>query len=131
MEHVLAKLDMKTVKLSGFQVISPADQSTKGLEVFFLQTFFAGNSQSESCGGENAFSHQVCNIIEICYTLFKITIKLSMQHWSKNLFRADWDSFFRENKEMNEMKAGERPDTVKLENMPCKWWAVDQNQSKS
>ena len=39
----------------------------------------------------------------------------------RNLFRADWDSFFRENKEMNEMKAGERPDTVKLENMPCKW----------
>jgi len=36
--------------------------------------------------------------------------------------RADWDSFFRENKEMNEMKAGERPDTVKLENMPCKWF---------
>ena len=29
MEHVLAKLDMKTVKLSGFQVISPADQMTK------------------------------------------------------------------------------------------------------
>ena len=80
MEHVLAKLDMKTVKLSGFQVISPADQSTKGLEVFFLQTFFAGNSQSKSCGGQNAFSHQVCNIIENCYTLFKITIKLSMQH---------------------------------------------------
>ena len=38
------------------------------------------------------------------------------------LLRADWDSFFRENKEMNEMKAGERPDTIKLENMPCKWW---------
>lgn len=38
------------------------------------------------------------------------------------MFRADWDSFFRENKEMNEMKAGERPDTIKLENMPCKWW---------
>ena len=38
-----------------------------------------------------------------------------------HLFRADWDSFFRENKEMNEMKAGERPDTIKIENLPCKW----------
>jgi len=37
MEHVLAKLDMKTVKLSGFQVISPADQMTKAHEVFFLE----------------------------------------------------------------------------------------------
>ena len=90
MEHVLAKLDMKTVKLSGFQVISPADQITKAHEVFFLLTFFAGNSQSESCGGQNAFSHQVCNIIKICYTLFKVTmlslqcnidIKKSVQSW--------------------------------------------------
>jgi arginine/serine-rich splicing factor 17 len=43
--------------------------------------------------------------------------------------RADWDSFFRENKEMNEMKAGERPDTIKLENLPCKWFVNYQDKS--
>ena len=36
--------------------------------------------------------------------------------------RADWDEFFRDNPDMNEMKAGERPDTIHLENLPVKWF---------
>lgn len=35
----------------------------------------------------------------------------------------DWDSFFRDAKNMNEMKAGERPDTIHLQNLPCKWFS--------
>jgi arginine/serine-rich splicing factor 17 len=35
----------------------------------------------------------------------------------------DWDSFFRDAKNMNEMKAGERPDTIHFQNLPCKWFA--------
>jgi len=39
-----------------------------------------------------------------------------------NIFRYDWDSFFIENKEMNEMKPGERPDTIHVQNLPTKWF---------
>ncbi|CAL8100746.1 unnamed protein product [Orchesella dallaii] len=35
----------------------------------------------------------------------------------------DWDSFFRDAKNMNEMKPGERPDTIHLQNLPCKWFS--------
>nr|AAH58319.1 Zgc:65888 protein [Danio rerio] len=37
--------------------------------------------------------------------------------------RHDWDSFFRDAKDMNETVPGERPDTVRLEGLPCKWFA--------
>lgn len=36
--------------------------------------------------------------------------------------RHTWDSFFREAKDMNEMKPGERPDTVHLSGLPIKWF---------
>ena len=36
--------------------------------------------------------------------------------------RHDWDSFFRDAKNMDEMKAGERPDTLFLSNLPIKWF---------
>lgn len=36
--------------------------------------------------------------------------------------RHDWDSFFRDAKNMDEMKGGERPDTVYLSNLPIKWF---------
>jgi splicing factor, arginine/serine-rich 17 len=46
--------------------------------------------------------------------------------------RHDWDSFFRDATNMDEMKAGERPDTIFLSNLPIKWFAprhqVDKNQ---
>lgn len=37
--------------------------------------------------------------------------------------RHDWDSFFRDATNMDEMKAGERPDTVYVTNLPIKWFA--------
>lgn len=37
----------------------------------------------------------------------------------------DWDSFFRDSKDMNEMRPGERPDTVYLGNLPCKWFSAE------
>ncbi|RXN17412.1 A-kinase anchor 17A [Labeo rohita] len=37
--------------------------------------------------------------------------------------RHDWDSFFRDAKDMNETVPGERPDTVHLEGLPCKWFS--------
>ncbi|XP_022084750.1 A-kinase anchor protein 17A-like [Acanthaster planci] len=37
--------------------------------------------------------------------------------------RHDWDSFFRDAKNMNENNPGERPDTIKIESLPCKWFS--------
>lgn len=37
--------------------------------------------------------------------------------------RHDWDSFFRDVRNMNDMKPGERPDTVHLQLLPCRWFA--------
>uniref|UniRef100_A0AAY4DV50 A-kinase anchor protein 17A n=1 Tax=Denticeps clupeoides TaxID=299321 RepID=A0AAY4DV50_9TELE len=37
--------------------------------------------------------------------------------------RHDWDAFFRDAKDMNETVPGERPDTIHLEGLPCKWFA--------
>lgn len=42
----------------------------------------------------------------------------------------DWDSFFRDAKDMNEMKPGERPDTVYLSNLPCKWFSSEKAPDK-
>ncbi|RZF42976.1 hypothetical protein LSTR_LSTR013302 [Laodelphax striatellus] len=44
--------------------------------------------------------------------------------------RHAWDSYFRDAKHMNEMKPGERPDTIKLSNLPCKWFASRTDPSK-
>lgn len=41
----------------------------------------------------------------------------------------DWDTFFRDSKDMNEMKAGERPDTVYLGNLPCKWFSSGEDNT--
>lgn len=36
--------------------------------------------------------------------------------------RHDWDTFFQGNRSMNELKPGERPDTVYLTMLPCRWF---------
>ena len=36
--------------------------------------------------------------------------------------RHDWDSFFRDAHNMDEMKPGERPDTIHLTHLPIKWF---------
>ena len=43
--------------------------------------------------------------------------------------RNDWDSFFKNSKAMNEMKPGERPDTIYLKNLPTKWFLNQQDRS--
>ncbi|XP_073920542.1 A-kinase anchor protein 17A [Castor canadensis] len=44
--------------------------------------------------------------------------------------RHDWDSFFRDAKDMNETLPGERPDTIHLEGLPCKWFAPRDSASE-
>ncbi|XP_030427778.1 A-kinase anchor protein 17A [Gopherus evgoodei] len=44
--------------------------------------------------------------------------------------RHDWDSFFRDAKDMNETLPGERPDTIHLEGLPCKWFALKDSGSE-
>lgn len=36
-----------------------------------------------------------------------------------------WNSYFRDAKHMNELKPGERPDTVHITGVPVKWFAED------
>ncbi|XP_067401824.1 A-kinase anchor protein 17A [Emydura macquarii macquarii] len=44
--------------------------------------------------------------------------------------RHDWDSFFRDARDMNETLPGERPDTIHLEGLPCKWFALKDSGSE-
>lgn len=43
--------------------------------------------------------------------------------------RHTWDAYFRDAKHMNEMKPGERPDTLHISNLPCKWFAAKSRRS--
>ncbi|XP_018598588.2 A-kinase anchor protein 17A [Scleropages formosus] len=43
--------------------------------------------------------------------------------------RHDWDSFFRDVKDMNETLPGERPDTIHLEGLPCKWFTKKESSA--
>lgn len=36
--------------------------------------------------------------------------------------RHDWDSFFRDARNMDEKKSGERPDTIYFSNLPIRWF---------
>lgn len=38
--------------------------------------------------------------------------------------RHDWDEFFRNSDNMNELEPGERPDTIYLAKMPSNWFKV-------
>ena len=78
MESVLAKLDMKTIKLSGFQ-----------------------------------------DLLKVRAAEAKVQFPT----------RQEWDSYFRNNKTMNEMKPGERPDTIYVRNLPTKWFLNHHDRS--
>lgn len=41
--------------------------------------------------------------------------------------RHSWDSYFRDATDMDEMKPGERPDTVHITNLPIRWFVSDQD----
>lgn len=43
--------------------------------------------------------------------------------------RHDWDAFFRDSKDMNELIPGERPDTIVLSKLPVRWFSSN-NSSK-
>uniref|UniRef100_A0A0A9W0N1 A-kinase anchor protein 17A n=2 Tax=Lygus hesperus TaxID=30085 RepID=A0A0A9W0N1_LYGHE len=51
---------------------------------------------------------------------------------AKNDFpsRHDWDSFFRDAKHMNELKAGERPDTIHIQDLPIEWFTTKASNGK-
>lgn len=42
----------------------------------------------------------------------------------------DWDSYFRDAKNMNEMKPGERPDTIQFKDLPTRWFASYHSRNK-
>ncbi|CAG5059104.1 unnamed protein product [Parnassius apollo] len=44
--------------------------------------------------------------------------------------RHAWDSFFRDATDMDEMKPGERPDTVHVKNLPIRWFVHDRDPDK-
>lgn len=44
--------------------------------------------------------------------------------------RHDWDSYFRDAKNMNEMKPGERPDTIHIRDIPTRWFASKHSKEK-
>ncbi len=43
--------------------------------------------------------------------------------------RHDWDDFFKNNRDMNEMKSGERPDTIHVQMLPTKWFLDSHDRS--
>ncbi|CAM1154505.1 AKAP17A (predicted), partial [Pycnogonum litorale] len=43
--------------------------------------------------------------------------------------RHDWDSYFRDAKNMNEMEPGERPDTIHFQCLPSKWFSDNRSHS--
>lgn len=44
--------------------------------------------------------------------------------------RHDWDSFFRDAKNIDEMKPGERPDTIHFKDLPCRWFSNKKGTEK-
>jgi len=44
--------------------------------------------------------------------------------------RHDWDSFFRDAQNMNEMKPGERPDTIHIRDLPSRWFANKKDKNR-
>ena len=54
-----------------------------------------------------------------------VTIELICGH-----FRHEWESYFRDNPKMNEHKAGYRPDTIHLVNLPVKWFGGSRPDTK-
>ncbi|XP_028164071.1 A-kinase anchor protein 17A isoform X1 [Ostrinia furnacalis] len=44
--------------------------------------------------------------------------------------RHSWDSFFRDATDMDEMKPGERPDTIHITNLPIRWFVSDRDHDE-
>ena len=48
----------------------------------------------------------------------------------KDPTKHDWDAFFRDAQDMDEMKPGERPDTIFIKNLPCRWFSTKSEKEK-
>jgi len=74
-------------------------------------------------------SFAVCNIqaiVCICRSFF-LQVR-AVENKMDFPTRHDWDSFFRDAKDMNETLPGERPDTIHLEGLPCRWFSHKDSQ---
>ncbi|WAQ99527.1 AK17A-like protein, partial [Mya arenaria] len=45
--------------------------------------------------------------------------------------RHDWDAYFRDARNMNEMRPGERPDTIHIRDIPTRWFASCHSKDKT
>lgn len=53
---------------------------------------------------------------------FAEPLKVKCAQMKVGATRHEWESFFRDNPKMNEMKPGYRPDTIHVQNLPLKWF---------
>lgn len=56
---------------------------------------------------------------------FKLKVSEAKQDFPS---RHSWDSFFRDATDMDEMKPGERPDTIHILNLPIRWFVHDRDR---
>lgn len=85
--------------------------------------------------GELEHSKEVSNVLERLdgrniklanfVDLFKVRASLAKDTFPA---RHAWDSYFRDARDMDEMKPGERPDTVHLSNLPIRWFCAREKQ---
>lgn len=62
---------------------------------------------------------------------FNDLMKLKAEVWQSDFpTQQIWDNFFETAKDMNEMKPGERPDTIHISNLPSKWFTLDRTSKK-
>uniref|UniRef100_H2YNV9 RRM domain-containing protein n=1 Tax=Ciona savignyi TaxID=51511 RepID=H2YNV9_CIOSA len=88
--------------------------------------------------GEAENKHLLSNFISmldgkhIKLSGFPTLLKISCGESKVNFpTRHDWDSFFRDSNQFDETQPGERPDTVHLSNVPCKFFTDKKTQNVS
>ena len=94
----------------------------KNLTYYFFQEFIRFEAEIENYGLMDEAKAKL-DMKTIKLSGFEEQLKVRAAE-AKPAFptRHDWDTFFKDNKNMNEMKAGERPDTIHLSNLPTKWF---------
>lgn len=68
---------------------------------------------------------QRLNRVKIKLDGFDEQLKLKANKIKIGPFKHEWESFFRDNPQMEELKPGYRPDTVFIQNLPLKWFGGD------
>ena len=131
----LPQLKKSGAKISNWEVMEKCKEMAKP---FTFLAFKVAKSSLEFI----RFEAEIDNYGSMETALAKLdmkTIKLSGFHDSLKVraaeakapfpTRHDWDTYFRENKNMNEMKPGERPDTIHVQNLPTKWFLNHHDRS--